>query len=275
MSGGSVIPFFVAGTILFVIFVFFLVMFLIVQKNKQNKHAIEKNKMIYDHENKLLRTRTEEQERTMNAISMEIHDNVNQILNFARMNLHVINRYASMPEQKELIQQTGNMLEGLIKDVHNISHSLNSEYVKGRGLIDTLQQEAERMNNGAKLKCVFELSGEHRPISADKELMIFRIVQEASNNTLKHANATLLNIRLNYEPAALTLIIKDNGKGFQTQSLQQIEGIGMINMYQRAKVMGGRLSVDSSAENGTSITLYLPLNDQKVQVAEPEAAFVR
>jgi len=275
MSDGSVIPFFVAGTILFVVFVFFLVMFLIVQKNKQNKHAIEKNKMIYDHENKLLRTRTEEQERTMNAISMEIHDNVNQILNFARMNLHVIKRYASVTEQKELIQQTGDMLEGLIKDVHNISHSLNSEYVKGRGLIDTLQQEADRMNNGSKLRCVLEISGEHQPISADKELMIFRIVQEASNNTLKHANATVLSIKLHYQPHALTLTIKDNGKGFKTQSLQQIEGIGMINMYQRAKVMGGKLTVDSSAEKGTCITLYLSLNEQKLAVAEPEPALAR
>ncbi len=112
-----------------VVFVFFLIVFLIVQKTKQNRQ-----------ENEMLYARIDEKERTMQTISMEIHDNVNQMLNLTRMTLRMINKYA-VPEQVPLLEQAGNILDNLIIDVHNISHTLNTTYLKKRGLIESLQQD--------------------------------------------------------------------------------------------------------------------------------------
>ncbi len=118
MNNQSLVPFFVTGTLLMVVFVFFLIAFLIVQKGKQNKQ-----------ENEMLYARIDEKERTMQTISMEIHDNVNQMLNLTRMTLRMINKHA-VPEQVELLKQAGDILDNLIIDVHNISHTLNTEYLK-------------------------------------------------------------------------------------------------------------------------------------------------
>jgi len=127
MNDKYLIQIFISGTILLMLFVFFIVAYLLVQKQKQNAYHIEKSKMIFDHQNKLLITRFEEQERTMNLMSKEIHDNIGQLLGFTKMNLNVIGKYASDNRQIGLIDKTKDLLDQISNDVRNISHSLNSD----------------------------------------------------------------------------------------------------------------------------------------------------
>ncbi len=268
MNDKYLIPLFISGTILLMLFVFFIVIYLVVQKQKQNKYYLEKNRMIFDHQNKILIARTEEQERTMDQMSKEIHDNVGQLLNFTKMNMRVIAKYATDNEQKILIDKAMSLLDQVIKDTHNISHSLNSGFIKANGLISVLEEELECINISKELQCKIEVVGDHKAFDPKKELLIYRIAQEAIHNITKHAKASQLCIKLNYERDDFSMSISDNGIGFGKDKIYELNGIGFQNMLHRAMLLNGSLDIDSVPLGGCTITFRANSSGLKLESNE-------
>jgi signal transduction histidine kinase len=124
MNDQFIIPAYIAITLLLLVFAFFLIFYVFIQKQKYNSNALEKHRMIFDYEKKLLSSKIEEQENVMTQISREVHDNFAQTLNHLLMNNRVIEDIATNKEQAELIQSSNVILQELITDATNISHSL-------------------------------------------------------------------------------------------------------------------------------------------------------
>ena len=255
MNDDSLVPFFVTITLLMVVFAFFLIITLIVQKNKQNRQA-----------NELLQTQVKERDRTMSLISVEIHDNISQMLSLTRMTLRMIGKQA-VPEQLPLLEQAGSMLDNLIVDTRNISHSLNTDYLKNKGLLEFMNREINWVNASKGIVCALENSGYHDQLSAEKELMVIRIAQEAMQNTLKHAGATHLHIRISCDEKMFRMIITDNGKGFSHTRGSVSDGLGLQSMYQRAQIINAKLDIQS-AGTGTTLTLLIPEEAKTMQQKE-------
>lgn len=251
MNDDSLVPFFVTITLLMVVFAFFLIITLIVQKNKQNRQA-----------NELLQAQVKERDRTMSLVSVEIHDNISQMLSLTRMTLRMIGKQA-VPEQLPLLEQAGIMLDNLIVDTRNISHSLNTDYLKNKGLIEFLNREIKWINASKGLVCALDNSGYHDQLSAEKELMVIRIAQEAMQNTVKHAEATHLTIRITCDEKLFKMTITDNGKGFAHTSGPASDGLGLQSMYQRAQLIKARLDIHSG-NTGTTLALMIPEEHNKV-----------
>ncbi|MDR3681765.1 MAG: histidine kinase [Flavipsychrobacter sp.] len=257
---------FIGGTVIFVLFVFFLIAYLLVQKNKQNVFHLEKQRMIYDHQNKLLNTKLEEQELVMEQISKEIHDNLGQVLSFLKMNTGMIRKMAVTEQQEALVDKHAELLTQLIKDIRNISHTLNSDYIKGKGLHEILKSEFEYLNATRDIKCNVEVIGSQNLVSPEKQLIIYRIAQEAVHNTVKHAKATEISIILNFDAEGLTMTVKDNGVGFEKEKIFSFDGIGFINMFNRAKHLNGHLDIQSEQGKGCAITLTANYSDDKTNL---------
>jgi len=253
MQNDYIVKFAVAGTILLVVFVFFLVVYLIVHKRKQNAFQLER----HDHENKMLRARMEEYERALTQVSKEIHDNIGQEINFVRMHMRMIAKLSVDTQQTTLIHKANELLHQVDKDIRSLSHTLNSDYVKVRGLCDILLKDAEHITVAKNIVCKLKVKGESRTLCPEKELLIYRIAQEAINNSVRHAEATSINILLVYQQDTFTMRISDNGIGFDPKVTSTIDGIGFLNMHQRAKVLGGRLDVKSAPGKGAVITLTI------------------
>ena len=260
MNNQYVIPLFVAGSLLLTLFAFFLIAYLLVQKNKQNKYQLEKTQMIFDHESNILRTKIEEQENTMDQISKELHDNIKSVLGFAQMSMYNIARLAKDDEQAVLIEKTNKIIGDVIDNLHNISHSLNSNFVRNIGLIDSIEKEMEHVRLSKKLTCNLVVKGEPFSLDPEKEVHIFRITQEAIQNCIKHANATHLNFELNYQPGLFVMKISDNGRGFDKNKVYAMNGLGFLNMFQRTRYVHGTLEVQSVPSEGCTIVLTLNLN---------------
>ena len=257
MSENSLIPIFLSGTVLLTLFAFFIVVYVLVQKQKQNVHHLERNKMIYDHQNMILTTRIEEQERAMDQVSKEIHDNLGQQTNFAKMNLLTIAMYATDNQQKTVIEKTKTILDGIIKDIRNISHSLNSDFIKDIGLINMLQEELNYLNLSPTINCDIDIIGDDKKFLPEKELLIYRIAQEAIHNVSKHAQATNLDIILTYEANTFIMTIADNGIGFDKSIVNTLSGIGFVNMIQRAELLNGSIDIQSQPLCGCTVTLQV------------------
>ncbi len=252
-----IIPIFVGGTLLLTLFVFFIIYYILVQKHKQNQHQLEKQKMLFDNQKKILSARIDEQENTMTQISIELHDNLATQLALTQVNLYVIEDLATNEKQASLITKTNNMLKNLIDDLHNISHSLNSNFVKHIGLVEVMKKELETLISNKHIAFSFAVNGTYLSLGSEKELLIYRIAQGVLHNAIKHSQASEIGIVLNYEPKSFSMVIRDNGIGFDKNIIDDMNGLGFFNMIERAKYLNGNIDIQTAPHQGTKITLTI------------------
>ena len=154
------------------------------------------------------------------------------------------------------------LISKAIQDLSDISKSLNSELIKNDGFYNTLKNETEKICRSGKYTIEFTEDGNIVFLSAHKELILYRIAQEALNNILKHACADFIWIKLRYEPSHIGLLIKDNGKGFDKHEIEKYRSgkinNGLINMRTRTMMLGGTLIIESEPDKGTSVFITAP-----------------
>jgi len=239
-----------------------IVYFVVLYRNKQLKNKKEQEELEANFRQELLKTQLEVQEQTLNYISSEIHDNITQILSFVKLTLGSIasgieeGKKAKVIETRELVAQT-------ITDLRDLSKSLSFEHIASQGLIRTIQQETERINKSGLIEVSLEQDGNSYSLGEQRELVLFRIFQETLNNTLKHAGAKHLKIILQYQVDLFNLTLEDDGSGFSAEALENKGGSGLRNIENRAALIGGTATIDSSPGKGCAIKVVLnPLKQQ-------------
>lgn len=200
----------------------------------------------------LLQTQLEIQEQTLKTISEEIHDNVGQVLSLAKLNLNTI-EYNT--EQK--LNDTKQLISKAINDLRDLSRSMHGDRIAELGLQQSLTDELQILQNSGEFETHLKITGENYKLPAQKEMVIFRIVQEALNNAIKHAKAKNISLQLNYQPEVFVLTVQDDGIGFNAAEMQN-KGIGLKSMQNRAQLIGGTCTLQSTPTTGTSITIELP-----------------
>ncbi|MFT4092341.1 MAG: sensor histidine kinase [Niabella sp.] len=203
----------------------------------------------------LLQSKIEIQEQAFNEISRELHDNIGQQLSLAKLNLNTLKGVPSHPDN-EKIQDTKELITESIEQIRSIARTLLGEKVSSIGITEAIRNEAERINKTGVLSVSFHNNPPAFTPDPQKEIILFRIVQEAINNTLKHAKATNMLITIDYEPNKLKIFMQDNGKGFNLEE-RSGTGIGLMNMKSRAQTIGAVLHINSSESTGTVIEIIL------------------
>ena len=219
---------------------------------------LENTKNIY--EKNLLQTQLEIQEQTFLDISREIHDNIGLSLTLAKLQLNTIDPL-NPDKISESVNSSVQLIGKAIHDLSDISKSLNSETIKTQGLYNTLKVETERISYSGKIDIQFATEGEAVFLDAQKELVLYRIAQEALNNILKHASATRVWLILRYTATEFMMSVKDNGKGFEAnlsenQPVRKMTA-GLANMRIRAGSINGSCKIESSSGNGTTISIII------------------
>ena len=238
----------------------FIIKILFFIQKKQKEFTLDMIAVKANHEMELFKTKLEIHEQISQEISMEIHDNVGQSISLAKMILNTLETHENY-ETKEGINETSELLGLALDNLRYIGRKLSSEIVKKGGLIKSIEMQVGYLYRGGKLNAQLHVNGEPFTLEESKEVFLFRIVQEAVNNIVRHANATVVSICLNYSKNALKLQIKDNGKGFSLND--QVSGLnhigGIYNMQNRAKQIGAEIQIDSTIGNGTTIIVTTPL----------------
>ncbi len=154
-------------------------------------------------------------------------------------------------ESRELVAQT-------INDLRNLSKSMSFEHIARLGLVKTIEIESGRINNSGIISAELLIEGEPYPLGEERELVLFRIFQEALNNTLKHSGAKHLKINLQYSEQLFNLTLEDDGAGFLPQLTDVASaGLGLKNMQSRAALIGAIAEINSSPGNGCTVTVTL------------------
>ncbi|MBV2166305.1 MAG: hypothetical protein KUL76_07245 [Kaistella sp.] len=196
----------------------------------------------------------EMREVTLTYIGQELHDDIGQKLSVAKLMVnHLISKCDELA--KVNLAEINELLGETIQDIRNMSKTFITDQVEHFGLIDTLEIE---MNRIARLKLIdieFHSNKHDIEINPKDGVIIFRIIQESVNNTLKHSKAKNLNIEVEDSPKILKITIQDNGIGM---SGTVSEGSGLNNMKKRALMMNADLQITSEPNKGTVLKLIYP-----------------
>jgi signal transduction histidine kinase len=226
-------------------------------QRRQARYLQEKAALKAAFERELLEAQLEMQELTMKSIAQEIHDNVGQTLGLAKLNLNTLN-----PQKQEAfaekISSAKSLVSQAITDLRTLSRSLHSEAALSTGLSEAIATQLQQIEKAGLFQTAFSIEGPPATIDAQKELILFRAVQEALNNAVKHSGAQTIAVRLCYSPSELLVEVQDDGKGWQPPVNGTVDGSGLRNMRNRAKLIGASFDIESR-QPGTQVRLNLPI----------------
>ncbi len=225
--------------------------------------AIE-NAYLYENMRYYARQITQAQESERTRIAREIHDDTIQSL--IALSRHLEALATSDGRSSEEIASDVAALQRatgeIIQRVRRFSQDLRPSILDDLGLLPTLEELTAKINREDDLRAELRVKGAQRRLSSEMELTLFRIAQEALNNVTKHAEATEVVTTVELTDGAVRLMVEDNGKGFDPPSLTDHPGtggnLGLIGMHERARLLGGSLSVHSRPGEGTTVLVNVP-----------------
>ncbi|GAA4334437.1 PAS domain S-box protein [Flaviaesturariibacter amylovorans] len=204
----------------------------------------------------LVRSVIETQEKERRELSLELHDNVNQMLASCKLMLEVACDGGT--NSMELVQKSYKAVGQIIKELRSISHALNPSEVADLGLLAGIQEMADELNATHRLQVSVSVLGIERADKLLKEdqIAIYRIIQEGMNNILKHSKGTKAEIFLELTKTRIQIRLSDNGKGFDKRKVKK--GLGLKNIQNRVDYYLGRMELSPGNDGGTVLQVVIP-----------------
>ncbi|WP_406685271.1 ATP-binding protein [Seonamhaeicola sp. MEBiC1930] len=228
-----------------IIFLTFTVVFMV--KEVYDERDVLSDKLVYQEKKNLTAfIKGEDQERK--RISKELHDNIGSQLSYLK-------RFVSDKFKDEKVNKT---IDTICDDVRNLSHEISPSDLKIVGLESAIEELSRNLSNQTTIKVDFNSYQFPENIDETSSVQLYRIVQEAFNNILKHADANFIDVQLMGHDNSITINIEDDGLGYDSNT--EKNGLGLKNMHSRIKQIGGYISIDSKINQGTSILISLPIN---------------
>jgi PAS domain S-box-containing protein len=207
-------------------------------------------------------TRAQENERL--RISRELHDETAQVLATLSRGLDSL-----ITGEKKLkkpvvdsLKKLHEMADSSLEGVRRFSQDLRPSILDDLGLVPALEWLITELENNYEIATKVNITGKRKRLTPEIELTVFRIVQEVLSNIRRHSRAASVEVRLDFGADALTLVIIDNGEGFdiptRTSDLALSGKLGIIGMRERARLVGGTMIVQSEKGSGTTVTLRIP-----------------
>ena len=213
---------------------------LLEEQNERNKAIIE----------------AEEKERV--RIARELHDGIGQQLSAAKMNLSAFEQKVSATE-KDSFNVVVQLVDDAVKEVRSVSHNMMPNALIKQGLISAVRDFINKMQPASGLKISLEIYGMEERLESTRETVLYRILQECVNNIIRHAHASAVSIHIVKHDKELSVLIEDNGKGFDHKKVNQFEGIGLKNIISRVQFLNGTVDFDSTIGKGTTVNISIPV----------------
>ena len=206
------------------------------------------------------------QEDERQRVSRELHDGIGQVLSATKFTFGTLLKSQHLTERDtRIIQDLKGYIESAISEINRVSNNLMPSVLRDFGLVSAIQKIIEQFSGTPNLKIEFFHNNYEERLPQSIEIGLYRIAQEAVNNAFKYSKSKIIEVHLEkVRDDFIELEIRDNGIGFDAVQ-EEANGNGLINMRERAELLGGLFYLDSTAEHGTFIHIHVPL---KAFVAE-------
>lgn len=202
----------------------------------------------------------EAEENERQRIAKDLHDGVGQMMSAAKMNLSAFESEAKFndEDQKRSLQKVIELVDESCKEVRTVSHLMMPNALLKNNLDAAVRDFINKLNHSS-LRTHVHTEGLEERLDSNTETVLYRVIQECVNNTIKHADATTLDISLIRDKDGISGTIEDNGKGFDSSNKENFEGIGLRNIITRIEYLKGTVDFDSAPGRGTVVAFHVPL----------------
>ncbi|NII29832.1 PAS domain-containing protein [Pseudoflavitalea sp. X16] len=204
------------------------------------------------HKDELAQSVLQAEEAERKKLGEELHDNINQLLGVVK--LYIQHALVNPKMREELLRKSSGYITQTIEEIRGLSRSLLPPALNEQSLLESLYQLIDDIQQAKEIHFKVEHAGfDESRVPDNKQLVIYRIIQEQLNNVLKHANATTVVIRLAHYNDRVQLTVQDNGAGFDP--LQSKPGMGLNNIRNRIEVFNGEMEILSAPGNGCTLAV--------------------
>ena len=203
----------------------------------------------------------EAEERERIRLAKELHDGVGPMLSLAKFQLEAAisqTKFNSI-EQESLFQNTNTMIDDAAREIRTVSHDLMPNALLMQGLVSAVREFVNRLSLTGKVKVLLDVANLDERLPQLTETVLYRVLQELVGNIIKHSGATHVQIQLVRNENELTMVIEDDGRGFDTTQIDNFKGIGIKNIISRIDFLNGKVNFDSSPNSGTTVIVEIPL----------------
>lgn len=206
-------------------------------------------------------TRVQDEERA--HIARELHDDIGQRLALLSIQLSELQKEARgiAPALDSQLETSRRLTEEICADAHRISHRLHPAQLALLGLTKALSGLCEAFARRTDVEIDFEYDAIPK-LAADVNVCLYRIAQEAIQNATKHSRCRQISVTLRASPEAIRLSVSDAGRGFDPGAAEHSSGLGLVSMAERARSVGGELTLRSAAGQGTRVEVSIPWPDE-------------
>ncbi|WP_053218566.1 sensor histidine kinase [Virgibacillus senegalensis] len=208
----------------------------------------------------------EAQEEERRRLSREMHDGPAQMLANILLRSELVDRTFRERSVEEAVQEMKSMRKMVhtsLSEVRRIIYDLRPMALDDLGLVPTMKKYLTNTEEYNRIKIEFTPLGEQRRLDTKYEVALFRLMQESVQNAVKHSEATLIQVKMEIMQDKVGLVIKDNGKGFEMSDRRE-KSFGIIGMKERVEMLDGEIDIYSKINEGTSVIINVPLNQQEV-----------
>jgi PAS domain S-box-containing protein len=204
----------------------------------------------------------EAQEEERRWIARELHDDIGQRLALLMNNLALMEQHppGSVAEIRKRTQEHLESLREIAVDAQAMSHRLHSSKLRYLGIVAAAQSFCQELTEQRKVKIGFKYADIPAAVTEEISLCLFRVLQEALNNAVRHSGVLHFEVELRGAPDEIHLSVQDAGCGFDLETVKNNRGLGLVSMQERAKLVKGTFSIDSRPGQGTTIRVRVPLN---------------
>ena len=198
----------------------------------------------------LLSTVLRTEERSRSQFAKELHDGMGPLLSSAKMSLSAISTENMSEQQQEILQNTRFVIDEAIRSVREISNNMSPQVLMDFGLSQGIRNFISRIKSLRAVEIAFETNLHDERFNNDIEVVLYRVVCELINNSLKHSGCSMIEVELMQENQSLILKYRDNGSGFTIDTNTATKGMGLSNITSRIKSLKGTLSISSNNGEG-------------------------
>ncbi|HSY62277.1 MAG TPA: tetratricopeptide repeat protein [Cytophaga sp.] len=221
--------------------------------NQQRIRELEKDRQLVAVDS-LLKGQEEERSR----LAKDLHDGLGGLLSGVKYSLsNMKDNLIITPDNMAVFERSLDMIDTSIKELRRVAHNMMPEMLVRFGLDEALKEYCNSLNATKLVAVKYQSFGMNTRIDSSKEIIIYRIVQELLNNILKHAAAAETLVQLVKEESRLSIVVEDDGKGFEVSALENDKGAGWTSIRSRVDYLQGHLDINSEAGKGTSVTIEI------------------
>jgi signal transduction histidine kinase len=238
---------------------FFAVGVFLIQKIFKYMKKVEQEKR--DMEKTLLNAIIQAEETERKRFAKDLHDGLGPILSTIKMSLSSLTRIEKEDQTKKILRNTDMVIDEAIKSIREISNNLSPHILNNFGLNKAMRNFINKINYSDAIKIKFISTFEDERFESNTEVVLYRVLCELINNTMKHAEATFISISMEKGPGKILCRYHDNGKGFDINTLSSLQpsGMGYSNMVTRIKSLNGNFILTSEKEKGTNASITVPV----------------